>query len=181
MSQHRPRAVIAPRPLARWGTYPVGFPITAQIVIDIQGVDPRLVLVPSVWVERVAETSQEIASGVTWSAFSAVRNNAGALLALHVLDGCDSRPVRPIGSHRGDGIYTQGDNLELQASTPLLLAIACAEHDADFPDPYAQTLWFALDAFPADPACTAADFDRMLQDVRCDCPPEIQLQGGLSD
>jgi hypothetical protein len=146
-------------------------------LIEIRGVDPRLILVPCLWVERVAEAlGPEQPAGVTWSAFSAVDADAGGLIALGVLTGCDNRPVRPTGSHRGDGVYVQGDNLEIQASTSILLAVACAE--GGFDDAHAQTLWFSLDAYPADPATDASDFDRMLQDVRCNCPSTINLQGG---
>lgn len=169
----KPRTVVDRIRLAGWAS---GSGVRARagaLRIEITGADPRIVLVPRVWIERASEPAGDIASGVSWSAFSAGFDSNKNLVPLKVVEGAASRPLR--ASAAADGTIPQGDNLELQTATPIILVISCADVSGTVPHSAAQSLWFALEAYPADPSQSPGDFDGLLHLIRCSQPPALAL------
>jgi hypothetical protein len=178
-SQHRPVEKTRATPLVVWDSTKAGGIRVGVLRIEIHNCDPRLVLVPQLWIERVAEPANDQPACVLWSHYSARTDKTASFIVLSDVPGSTNRPLRPLGSHRADGCYTQGDNLELQASTPLAIGIVCTDPSPNaIDDALGQILWFALDAYPADPGCTSEQFERMLHDLQCHTPAvPLYLEG----
>jgi hypothetical protein len=166
------RTVLLRLCLARWSAG--GARNEAFIRIEIEGTDPRIVVVPRIWIERVLEPSPDAPSGVHWTTYSAGLDSKTALIPLQVVDGTLMRPVRVAATP--DGTIPQGDSLELQTATPLIVVVECADVSATLPDAAGQSLWFALDCYPADPSLQPADFDDLLHKIRCSQPAAVSLQ-----
>jgi hypothetical protein len=148
------RKVIERRPIARW--LPALGSLGARIVIPVENLDPRVVLVPSLWVERVTDVAGPsgpdagVGAGVTWSAYSAIRDSRENLRGLSVLPGFAARAVRPAAAWQSDGTLLAGDTMELSTGNAVLLVVACADVSGTLGAPDYQVLYFSLDAFPAD-------------------------------
>jgi len=158
----RPRTVQAPMVLADWNqTSTEG---TRNVQVLIEGVDPRLVLVPQLWVTGAPERSA-YGVHVQWSVFSVADGIGGSKIVLHVVENADARVIGPTLTPRAlDGIAPAGDNLEINAATDLLVVIACNAGGADGPD--GQRLWFRLDAYPDSPSLSPEDYSGLLEMVR---------------
>ena len=92
MAQLRNRRLVQDKVrLAGWGTGPQSK--TASLRIDVEGCDPRIVVVPRVWIQRQAPPSPDVATGVTWSAYSAGRDGYNNLIPLQVVEGANARAV----------------------------------------------------------------------------------------
>jgi hypothetical protein len=167
----RARNVIHPTPLAAW-TEDVGQE-GGNIVIRLEGVDPRLLLVPRLWIERPAGIATTNMTGVTWSLYSAGEDSRGGTIALHAADGAFQRIIGPEFGEGYDGIVQAGDNLEINAATDVLIVAACVS----VPNIGGQILWFALDAFPAETSLTPEDYDGLLAAVKAQIPPCITIAG----
>jgi hypothetical protein len=157
--------------LARWsvgGAAAQGF-----LRVDIEGTDPRIIVVPRLWIERLVEPAGDVPANVFWTTYSAGLNSQRNLIALAVVDGTLQRPIRPVTP---DGMTANGDSLEFQTCTPLILSIECALPDAGLTSANGQSLWFALDAFPAEPSLSPEDFDRILHEIRVSQPSPVSLQ-----
>jgi hypothetical protein len=164
------KIVLEPLCLARWfaaATPTQGFPR-----IDIIGCDPRIVVVPRLWIERTSEPAGDVPANVYWTAYSAGLDSRRNLIPLAVVDGALQRPIRPISP---DGLTAQGDNLELQAATPIILQIECAVQEAGVTTANGQSLWFAVDVYPADPSLDPGDFDALFHAIRCSQPAPLSL------
>ena len=158
--------------LARWL---VGAPAAAaDIRIDIEGCDPRIVVVPRLWIERITDPSANVDAGVSWTTYSAGLDSVRNLIPLQIVQGASARPVR--AARAADGTTLNGDNLELQCSTPLVLIIACADVSATVLSSMGQSLWFACEAYPSDPSLSPADFDALLHAIRVSQPTPIAVK-----
>ena len=165
------QTVLARLCLARWstgGSSATGFPR-----IEIEGCDPRIVVVPRLWIERTSEPAGDVPANVYWTAYSAGLDSKRNLIPLQVVDGTLQRPIRPVSP---DGLTAQGDSLEFQTCTPLILQIECAVQAAGVTIANGQSLWFALDVCPADPSLDPCDFDAILHAIRCSQPAPLSLQ-----
>jgi hypothetical protein len=168
----RARNVFRPTPVAAWLTSGLS---TGAISIRLSGVDPRLLLVPRLWVERPGGTTPDNPTGVTWSLYSAGEDSRGGTVPLRVVEGANARPIGPTMSAGADGTVQAGDNIEIDAATDLLVVARCA---AVGPNTIrGQTLWFALDAYPAETSLSPEDYDGLLADVRAQCPPVLEIAG----
>jgi hypothetical protein len=162
------RTVLLRLCLARWGT---GGAATGYPLIQIEGTDPRIVVIPRLWIERMAEPPGDLPANVFWTAYSAGLDSKANLIPLQVVEGTLQRPIRPVSP---DGLTANGDNLELQTCTPIILQVECAVQVATAAA--GQSLWFALDCYPADPSLRPEDFDDLLHKVRVSQPAAISLQ-----
>jgi hypothetical protein len=161
---HKMRTVLAPTVLASWTQNPTA-PATRQPRVLLENVDPRLVLVPQLWVTRGPASTPGDGVYVTWSAFSVGYGQNGDQVVLRVIAGADSRVIGPTLTPRTlDGIATAGDNLEMSAATPILIVAACNSGGLDGPD--TQKLWFKLDAYPAETSLTPGDYEGLIQAVK---------------
>jgi hypothetical protein len=158
--------------LTRWGA--TALSATGTVRIDIEGCDPRIVVVPRLWIERLSEPAGDVAAGVSWSAYSAGKDSRSNLVPLQLVPGAIARPVRAAAAP--DGTIPQGDNLELICSTPLVLVVACADVSGTLTSAAGQSLWFALDAGPAEPSLSPEDFDALLHAIRCSQPAAIAVK-----
>lgn len=141
--------------------------------IEIEGCDPRIVVVPRVWIERLTEPAGDVPANCYWTAYSAGFDSRRNLIPLQVIDGTLQRVIR---GPSPDGLTAQGDNLELQCCTPLILQIECAVQEPGVTEANGQSLWFALDCYPADPSLAPEDYDHLLHEVRCSQPAPLSLQ-----
>lgn len=166
------RTVLEKVCLARWQTSAAS--PTATIRIEIEGCDPRVVVVPRLWLERaVAWTGTPDASGVSWSTYSAGEDSMGALIPLQVVQGASNRPL--VAGAELDGIIPQGDNLELQCATALIVIVLCQNVSAVLTSSEEQELWFGLEAYPADPSLSPMDFVDLLHLIRVSSPSPIAI------
>ena len=156
--------------LAQWRADGVA---TGSIRIDIQGCDPRIVVVPRIWLERASETAGTIPPAALWTAYSAGYDSRKNLVPLQVVDGTLNRPIQAAGHI--DGTIPQGDNLELQCATPVILIVNFADSSGILSETNAQSCWCALEAYPADPSLSEQDFDRLLHLIRCSQPSQLSL------
>lgn len=128
----------------------------ANLQIAIEGCDPRLVVVPSLWVERATDsagpagTNAAVASGVTWTAYSARRNAKGDLKTFCPLPGFEDRAIRGANAWGADGILRAGDSFELSSTLPIVLGIRIADITGQLSSTCQQSLWFALEVCPSD-------------------------------
>lgn len=169
----RARNVIRATPLAAWTAD--GAAASGSLQLRIEGADPRLLLVPRLWVERKGVADGK-PTGITWSLYSAGEDSQGGAIALRRVDGATARPLGPTTAPGSDGVASVGDNLEISAATPLILAVVCAA-PASAGDLNGQVLWFALDAFPADISLSPADYDGLLGEVKPQIAPCVRLIG----
>lgn len=163
------KTVLEKRQIAAWGSAGAA---AGNVLIDIYGCDPRIVLVPRVWLERVTEPAGDVPGAVSWSAYSAARSQYGNLIPLQAVDGALARVIR--AATEADGTIPAGDNLELQMSTDLILVVACVA--GTVPASAGQTLWFGLDAYPADPSVSPSDFDEILHGIHVSEPGALAIQ-----
>ena len=168
----RARNVIRPTPLALWQ---VEGAAAGASVIRLSGVDPRLLLVPRLWLERPAELTPASPTGVTWSLYSAGEDSRGGTIILRVVGDASARPIGPTLSPGADGIIQAGDNLEVDAATDLFVVVNYAAVAGN--TIRGQVLWFALDAYPAETSLSPEDYDGLLADVRAQCPPVVEIAG----
>ena len=157
----RLRTVQTPTVLASWKP---GSAQTRAVQILVEGVDPRLVLVPQLWVTSDPSKSGENVC-VQWSVFSVAEGLGGSKVPLRAVDGADARIIGPTLAARAiDNIVTAGDNLEINAATDLIIVAACNANAAPGPD--TQKLWFRLDAYPAETSLRPEDYNGLLAEVK---------------
>ena len=171
----RSRNVVRAAPLAAWVNDSSHPPVTANVSVRLEGIDPRLVVVPRLWIERPGSVTPANPTGVTWSMYSVGEDSQGGIVILRAVDGATSRVIGPNATPGADGVAPLGDNLEIAAATDLLLVVRCsAVTAASIPG---QTLWFAVDAFPADVSLSPEDYDGLIQGVKAQFASAVRVQG----
>jgi len=173
----RSRTIVRAMPLASWDLSD-GALASVNISIRLQGIDPRLVVVPRIWVQRTGQgfsVTPANPTGVTWSLYSLGEDHQGGIVVLRPVDGAVARVIGPTAAPGADGIAPLGDNLEITAATDLLVVIRCAAVTAStIPG---QVLWFGINAFPADVSLSPEDYDGLIAAVTAQIPQAVRIQG----
>lgn len=178
----RMREVMTPVPLLYENPAGTGAPSAVQRIV-IQGVDPRLVLVPRLWARRIDALAPAEKINCRWSCFSLGADANGAIVILSVVEGFDDRKLGGAAesfdpSTRSDGVVPVGDNAEIKASTPILIAVRSVVRAGRIETPrFSQSIWFGLDAYPADPSVSPEDFEGLIRAVRSTVPPPVEVAG----
>lgn len=183
MKLRRPRQIVPPTRIAYMA---VGGARGANVVIPIEGLDPRVIVAIHVWVKRATDSSGSsgtyaaVSSGVTWSIYSAIKGADTVLRAMTYLPGFQDRAIRPADAWGDDGVLRSGDSAEISASSPVMVAIRQADVYAVMGPGAGQEIWFTVEAYPSD---AIPDTDQegqesyrgLLEQVSCPIPAEIRI------
>ncbi len=152
-----PRIVLRPTLLARSVAAQYDSPLGQDIVVQLTGLDPRVVVGVALWVTRNGDAlgpyraygGNDSAAGVTFAAFSAVKGADNDLHVLGPVAGFENRVVRP-ESPWVNGVLQSGDSVEISSCFDVVLAIHQDSIWETVPADYDQKLWISVVAFPSD-------------------------------
>jgi hypothetical protein len=158
-----------------------------NIAIPILGLDPRVVLALSAWVTRATDNqgssgdAADVASGITWSVYSAVTGADQNRRALAPLEGFQDRAIRSAAAWKADGVLCCGDSAEISASTDLLVVFHLADTTATLLLGVNQELWFSATAYPSDALSETASeehkeaYHGLLEQIRLGMPSALAV------
>lgn len=151
-----PRVVLAPTLLARMVPATADIPGGQDIIVQLKGLDPRVVVAVALWVSRVGDElgpyrayGNDNASGVSYAMFSAIKGADNDLHVLAPVPGFENRVVRP-DSPWVNGVLQSGDSAEISSCLDVVLAIRQASIWSTVAGEYDQKLWLSVIAFPSD-------------------------------